>query len=627
MRRVGFIVALMLGFVGSAAAQGIGPGAGHPAGADTQVQFNASSLFGADSTFTFNSNTKVVTTANQFQKQPCDWLANGCIDAFSVIQRMTAAYYGSLFELWRDDGSTQQFGTDSLSGIVNSAAIHSFCDGHDCFFEYIYDQINPTNNLGPGPNWPAINTLPLLGWNTNGLPTAVMYRGAEGATGTLGHLTPTQNLGGFLISGVATGLPTTGSRTMYVLTDNFNWSEVAEFFSYTANSPNDIGGIAPVVMQTNPNTPSGAIFGMDLEAFIYDYGAYEAGYAQLAGLAKYNSATNQINTQVLTSTCIPGGANACNAQTTYSNYPNPSNTSYTINTGLGLYPLYFRLGQGTDSYAYGGRFQGAALASYVTSTKEDADVLNALAKTSFAAAPSPCGAVTSTLTAGIPNSSTTSVPQSYTGVPTPNAANLVAAYGANVVVPNWTGALFRVQRQDNNAAYEIYPLGCAADAQAIAQDCTGTTCWVTRWYDQSGHNWTLKAPSIQTAPTLSPAGIDGQPCVQFTAAASSPDHTFFTASLAINTLTTGTLTVTNIISGPALAVGQTLARQRSRHPYRHSCSRHGNGREWHIYRVIFECCREREYDGERLAADGDRSYRLESTQRRIGFWAVSEPND
>ena len=116
MRRVGFIVALMLGFVGSAAAQGVGPGvtvhgpvtpgnctkflgatsiqdaggpcggAGNPAGADTQVQFNASSLFGADSTFTFNSSTKVIggsafntTTPSGFQQNGATILTGGNI--------------------------------------------------------------------------------------------------------------------------------------------------------------------------------------------------------------------------------------------------------------------------------------------------------------------------------------------------------------------------------------------------------------------------------------------------------------------------------------------------------------------------------------------------------------------
>ena len=492
---------------------------------------------------------------------PCDYLSHGCISAWSVIERMIGAYKGTLFQLWRSDGGAQVFGSNAQTGLVNVSAIHSFCDGYDCFFQYIYDQAG-ANTLGPGPNWPGVNTLPLLGWDTNGLPTAVALRGPGAGYGPIGSLTATQNLGGFLVSGVATNVPTTGSRTMYVDTDNFNWGQAAEFFSYAANAPYDLGGFAPVVMQTDPNTPSGAIFGMDLEDDIYDYGAYEAGYAQLVGVDKYNAVTNQVYEAVITSTCIPSTANSCNAQTTYSNYPNPSNPSYTINTGLGSHPLYFHLFQGTDDYPYPGRFRSAALAAYATSQAEDSAFLNSMARVDFAKAPSPCGAVTSTLTAAKPSSSTSSVPQSYVGAPTLNQANLVAAWGTSIVNPDWTGALFRVQRQDNNATYEVYPLGCAADAQAIAQDCAGTTCWVTRWYDQSGHNWTLSAPSLPVAPTLSPTGMNGKACIQFTEAAGSPSYTTFTASLAAsvagNVPSTGILTVTNIASGPALTAGATI---------------------------------------------------------------------
>jgi hypothetical protein len=43
-----------------------GAGGGTPAGSDTQVQFNDGGAFGADSTFTFNKTTKVLT-ANEFQ--------------------------------------------------------------------------------------------------------------------------------------------------------------------------------------------------------------------------------------------------------------------------------------------------------------------------------------------------------------------------------------------------------------------------------------------------------------------------------------------------------------------------------------------------------------------------------
>ena len=94
-------------------------------------------------------------------KQPCDLLVNGCLSAYSVVQRMAASYGAALFQLYCSDGtstavwfrSRHRHGQDQL-------ALHAFCDGYDCFVQFLYDQgsagnlmSNTTAGVGITQRW------------------------------------------------------------------------------------------------------------------------------------------------------------------------------------------------------------------------------------------------------------------------------------------------------------------------------------------------------------------------------------------------------------------------------------------------------------------------------------------
>lgn len=465
---------------------------------------------------------------------PCDLLSGGCLSAWSVTQRMRGAYHGALFQLYRDDATTKLVGT-LPNGYVDLPTLHSFCDGHDCFFQTVYDQLNLNSMTA------AVGTQPLLGWDTNGLPMIVLF---HGSLSTINH-------GGFMINSSPVGLPTTGSRTMYIATNNYNWAQVSELFGYAGALPNDGAGfVATVTQGTDANNPAQAVFGNSLEEWHYAYGAYPAGYAQLVGLIKYDNPTDEMMTAVATSACLPSAATGCNANVTYKG--TPPGYAGIYNTGQNT-PNSIRMGQGTDSFAYSGRFQSAALAAYTTTAAEDTTVINAMALSHFPQKPSKCASTSSTLTAAKATSNAVETPSDYVGTTPINISNLVFMVGTRLFNPNWNGPLFRAQRADNNNTFDVYPSGCDADALAISQDCAGTTCYVVHWWDQSGHNWNFKPPSNLSRPTLSATGMNGFPCVQFSSSGLG-NPTLFTASVDVN----GVMTVSAVASGPALAVGQRI---------------------------------------------------------------------
>jgi hypothetical protein len=132
---------------------------------------------------------------------PCDILAAAgapCIAAHSLARRMLAAYTGSLFQVTRaSDKTTFNVGTLS-TGLIDAAAVDSFCSGTTCTITIIYDQMGTTssgNNLivdGAFGKSPAP-----LGWTTppSGatVPVAIIIPGEgyyEGTccngTGTVG---------------------------------------------------------------------------------------------------------------------------------------------------------------------------------------------------------------------------------------------------------------------------------------------------------------------------------------------------------------------------------------------------------------------------------------------------------
>jgi hypothetical protein len=106
----------------------------------------------------------------QAQAGPCDILAAAgtpCIAAHSLARRMLAAYTGNLFQVTRASDSTAlNVGTLS-TGIVNAAAVTSFCAETTCVISEIYDQINMPANGNNLTKDVAFGKSPApVGWTT-----------------------------------------------------------------------------------------------------------------------------------------------------------------------------------------------------------------------------------------------------------------------------------------------------------------------------------------------------------------------------------------------------------------------------------------------------------------------------
>jgi hypothetical protein len=106
----------------------------------------------------------------QAQAGPCDILAAAgtpCIAAHSLARRMLAAYTGNLFQVTRASDSTAlNVGTLS-TGIVNAAAVTSFCAGTTCVISEIYDQMNTPANGNNLTKDAAYGKSPApVGWTT-----------------------------------------------------------------------------------------------------------------------------------------------------------------------------------------------------------------------------------------------------------------------------------------------------------------------------------------------------------------------------------------------------------------------------------------------------------------------------
>jgi hypothetical protein len=519
-----------------AAAQGVGPVVVVPGSAVSQIGANPS-----------GARSALQIGAVGAAQPPCDALSGGCLSAFSVVQRMSSAYKGPLFLAYRSDGQTFSISTRGATGIVDIPTLHADCDGYDCFVETLYDQGtagNTMSNLDP-------NSMLALGWDRNGAPTIVIKNGRGSSTShnfsdyTAGHmwLYPTN------------GLPTTGSRTLYASTDNYNWSSVVEFFGWAgdnaAKSDAFGSGWTMAIMQQDPNTPTNAILGNDFENFAYNLGVYPGGYGKVSALLKYDATKNLSTGEALPSVgCQYNNLATCQIYTAFAQTP-----GYTINTGNGLPSPTLRIGTGTDNVGGGGRFQSGIIANYATTNAEDSAVLRAMSVVTFAPPVSPCSASASVLSSGAPNTLIAS-PTSYPAIPTLNETNLVFAYSTVLWNPNYTGALFRVKRADNGATTDIYPAGCEADAQAIALAGAGTTLTVPEWFDQSGHGWTAQAASPLTTATLSATGMNGKPCLVFTAPTLANSTGTVGATFTGNSSGTNQLTASSVTG--VIEIGATL---------------------------------------------------------------------
>jgi hypothetical protein len=70
------------------------------------------------------------------------------VAAHSVTRALFAAYSGKLFKVHRaSDGKTQDIGTVSAGGVVDSNALSAFCSGTTCTVARLYDQTTNGNDL------------------------------------------------------------------------------------------------------------------------------------------------------------------------------------------------------------------------------------------------------------------------------------------------------------------------------------------------------------------------------------------------------------------------------------------------------------------------------------------------
>lgn len=480
---------------------------------------------------------------------PCDLIAGGgCASAYSVVGRMVGKYVGPLFTLWRaSDGTTRTFYAQPASLFVYINGIHNFCDGTDCYFSEIYDQAGPNNATNPNP---APTQYPLLIWAANGLPIMDEYA-IHSTTAYLNDIGTGIAGGGFLTSAATTNLPTTGSRTMYLAADNSQWSDCCDNFGYSGEGSLNGNGFTFITSQTNANSQTSTIFGINGEGYNYTYGAYPSGYAQIIGLAKYNAANSNVLTQILPSSCMPNGVSLCSAFTTYNGAP-----TFSTDVSNNGQPVYVHFNYGTDTSTPGGHFQSGMIVAKATTPVEDAVVMQALAAMHFPVKPNPCATVSSSLSASNPNTVNSGdtgspiVPNSYYGVPTPNLANAVGLWSTSLVNPYYNGPLFRVVRADTGAGTDIYALGCDADAGAVTTALSGTTGTVSVLYDQSGHGWNAFQPYQNMQPALSASGMNSKACLQFTPVTASTFTATASSSGVLNVTTTPTT---------ALAVGQALS--------------------------------------------------------------------
>jgi len=80
-----------------------------------------------------------------------------------------------------------------------------------------------------------------------------------------------------------------------------------------------------------------------------------------------------------------------------------------------------------------------------------------------------------------------------------NGTPCVAAHSTvRALYAAYNGPLYQVRRSSDNTTTSIYPASAGGYANAAAQDsfCSGTSCVITRIYDQSGHGNTLtQAPA------------------------------------------------------------------------------------------------------------------------------------
>jgi hypothetical protein len=312
----------------------------------------------------------------QAQAGPCDILAAAgtpCIAAHSLARRMLAAYTGNLFQVTRtSDNTTLNVGTLS-TGIVNAAAVTSFCAGTTCVISEIYDQMNTPANGNNLTKDVAYGKYPApVGWTTP----------ASGLTIPIARIVPGE---GYYQSGPGCGSIASGCSTVNMPMGN------SAITAYMIVEDTSEGGVADGCCGQYGDTESPTENGVNGTMFSLSYstcpgqgaspdcGSEGAGAGPWAGLdlengiflygptltQKYLSIFGRYDPSNTSMTLKSGDATQGQLATLY-NGPLPA--GYTMNLQGGL-----SLGRGGDaSNAPVNFIEGAILASATTDATDNA---------------------------------------------------------------------------------------------------------------------------------------------------------------------------------------------------------------------------------------------------------------
>jgi hypothetical protein len=117
-----------------------------------------------------------------------------------------------------------------------------------------------------------------------------------------------------------------------------------------------------------------------------------------------------------------------------------------------------------------------------------------------------------------------------------NLPGLARAYSFRKLKANYAGAAVRLRRTSDNAQTDIGFVGIDLDAGFAAGFCAATTCYVAKWYDQSGNIRDII--QISNTPTDQPQFfapcINGKACLQVAQATHSLSSASWTPALPVS---------------------------------------------------------------------------------------------
>lgn len=86
-----------------------------------------------------------------------------------------------------------------------------------------------------------------------------------------------------------------------------------------------------------------------------------------------------------------------------------------------------------------------------------------------------------------------------------------AGYSLRKLRTAYSGSAIRVRRSSDNTEQDIGFTGSALDTTALASFCSGTSGYITTWYDQSGNGYNLIQATGASQPRIVSSGtIDTQ---------------------------------------------------------------------------------------------------------------------